>query len=187
MYALLRRSKLAMSGIAEEAARRVREGAVPILRAQPGFRLHLGFLSEACEAVGVSLFDDRASARAAQEPQGVAESLLCRCTQETLRPALLWLDHRGERRRRLDQHHRRLRSYRAGTSPCSPASRREPARPHVRCAAALRMTPPISGGKLARPISARGIRRGGDPWVTAPVPTTGEVTTGPRPFQPRVR
>ena len=67
MYALLRRSKLAMPGAAEEAARRVREGAVPILRAQPGFRLHLGFLSEACEAVGVSLFDDRASAQTALE------------------------------------------------------------------------------------------------------------------------
>ena len=57
MYALLRRAKLARPGIAEEAARWVREGAVPLLRAQPGFRLHLGFLSEACEAGRPSLFE----------------------------------------------------------------------------------------------------------------------------------
>ena len=65
MYALVRKTKLAATGAAEEAARRVREGAVPILRDQPGFRLHLGFLSEASEAVGVSLFDDRTAAQAA--------------------------------------------------------------------------------------------------------------------------
>ncbi len=64
MYALVRKAKLAAPGAAEEAARRVREGVVPILRDQPGFRLHLGFLSEACEAVG-SLFDDRTAAQAA--------------------------------------------------------------------------------------------------------------------------
>ena len=65
MYALVRKTKLAATGAADEAARRVREGAVPILRDQPGFRLHLGFLSEASEAVGVSLFDDRTAAQAA--------------------------------------------------------------------------------------------------------------------------
>ena len=64
MYALFRKAKLAQPGTAEEAARRVREGAVPLLRTQPGFLLHLGFLSEACEAVGVTLFDDRAAAEA---------------------------------------------------------------------------------------------------------------------------
>ena len=65
MYALLRKAKLARPDAAEEAARRVREGAVALLRDQPGFRLHLGFVSEACEAVGVSLFDDRGAAQAA--------------------------------------------------------------------------------------------------------------------------
>jgi quinol monooxygenase YgiN len=64
VYALLRKAKLARPDAAEEAVRRVREGAVPILRAQPGFLLHLGFLSETCEAVGASLFEDRAAAQA---------------------------------------------------------------------------------------------------------------------------
>jgi hypothetical protein len=65
VFALLRKTKLVEPSVAEVAARRVREGAVPILRAQPGFLLHLGFLSEGCEAVGISLFDDRAAAHTA--------------------------------------------------------------------------------------------------------------------------
>ena len=65
MYALLRKAKLALPSAAEEAARWVREGAVPTLRAQPGFLLYLGFLSESCEAVGISLFEDREAAHAA--------------------------------------------------------------------------------------------------------------------------
>jgi quinol monooxygenase YgiN len=67
MYALVRKAKLAEPGIAEEATRRVREGAVPLLLAQPGFRLHLGLVSEAGEAVGASLFDDRMAAGPALE------------------------------------------------------------------------------------------------------------------------
>jgi quinol monooxygenase YgiN len=62
VYALLRKAKLVGPGAAEEAARRVRTGIVPMLRMQRGFRLHLGFVSEACEAVGVTLFDDCAAA-----------------------------------------------------------------------------------------------------------------------------
>jgi quinol monooxygenase YgiN len=65
VYALIRKAKLARPEAAEEAVRRVREGAVPPLRAQPGFLLHLGFLSEACEAVGITLFGGRAAAQAA--------------------------------------------------------------------------------------------------------------------------
>jgi len=65
VYALVRKAKLARPGAAEEAARRVREGALPLLRDQPGFLLHLGFVSEACEAVGVTLFHDGVAARAA--------------------------------------------------------------------------------------------------------------------------
>jgi quinol monooxygenase YgiN len=65
MYALVRKAKLAEPGIAEEATRRVREGAVPILLSQPGFLIHLGFVSEGGEAVGASLFDDREAALAA--------------------------------------------------------------------------------------------------------------------------
>src|SRR4051812_36896934 len=62
VYALLRKAKLVEPDAAEEAARRVRTAIVPMLRAQRGFRLHLGFVSEACETVGVTLFDDRAAA-----------------------------------------------------------------------------------------------------------------------------
>jgi hypothetical protein len=65
LYGLLRKTKLARPDAAEEAARRVREGVVPILQEQRGFLLHLGFISEACEAVGVSLFSGEAEGRAA--------------------------------------------------------------------------------------------------------------------------
>lgn len=67
MYALLRKNKLAETGGADEAARRARDGIVPILTGRPGFRLHLGFVSEASEAVGVTFFDDRAPALDALE------------------------------------------------------------------------------------------------------------------------
>ena len=59
MYTLLRKNKLVKPGGAEEAARRVRDGIVPILKGRPGFRLHLGFVSETCETVGVTLYDGR--------------------------------------------------------------------------------------------------------------------------------
>lgn len=61
MYVLLHKAKLVEAG-AEEAARRVRTVIVPMLRAQRGFRLHLGFVSEACETVEVTFFDDRPAA-----------------------------------------------------------------------------------------------------------------------------
>ena len=67
MYALLRKTKLVEPGAAEEAAQRVRTGIVPMLRMQRGFRLHLGFVSEACEAVGVTFFGDRAAAMEAYQ------------------------------------------------------------------------------------------------------------------------
>ena len=62
MYALLRKNKLAKPGGADEAARRARDGIVPILKGRPGFRLHLGFVSEASETVGVTFFDGRGPA-----------------------------------------------------------------------------------------------------------------------------
>jgi hypothetical protein len=69
VYALLRKAKQAEPpGVAEEAALRVREGALPILKAQPGFLLHLGFRSEACEVIEASLFDDQ---RRHRKPQSI--------------------------------------------------------------------------------------------------------------------
>ena len=67
MYALLRKSKLVKSGGADEVARRVRDGVVPILKGRPAFRLHLGFVSEASETVGVTFFDGRGPALDALE------------------------------------------------------------------------------------------------------------------------
>ena len=67
MYALLRKNKLVKPGGADEAAKRARDGIVPILKGRPGFRLHLGFVSEASEAVGVTFFDDREPALDAHE------------------------------------------------------------------------------------------------------------------------
>jgi heme-degrading monooxygenase HmoA len=67
VYALLRKNKLVEPGGAEEAARRVRHGLVPILKGRPGFRLHLGFVSETSETVGVTFFDDREPALDAHE------------------------------------------------------------------------------------------------------------------------
>src|SRR3712207_5381288 len=67
VYALLRKTKLAEPGGADEAARRARDGIVPILKGRPGFRLHLGFVSEASEAVGVTFFDGREPALDAYE------------------------------------------------------------------------------------------------------------------------
>jgi quinol monooxygenase YgiN len=62
VYALLRKAKLVEPDAAEQAERRVRAGMVPMLRAARGFRLHLGFISEAAEAVGVTLCCDRNAA-----------------------------------------------------------------------------------------------------------------------------
>jgi hypothetical protein len=67
VYALLRKSKLAEPGGADEAARRARDGIVPILKGRPGFRLHLGFVSERSETVGVTLYDGREPALEALE------------------------------------------------------------------------------------------------------------------------
>ena len=67
MYTLLRKNKLVKPGGADEAARRVRDGVVPILKGRPGFRLHLGFVSEASETVGVSFYDGRGPALDALE------------------------------------------------------------------------------------------------------------------------
>ena len=67
MYALRRKSKLIKPGGADEVARRVRDGILPILKGRPGFRLHLGFVSEAGEAVRATLFDGRGPALDAHE------------------------------------------------------------------------------------------------------------------------
>jgi hypothetical protein len=59
VFALLRKAKLIEPSAADDAARRIRDGLVPILKERPGFRLHLGFVSEACETVGLTLYADR--------------------------------------------------------------------------------------------------------------------------------
>jgi quinol monooxygenase YgiN len=67
VYALFRKGKLVEPGAADEAAKRVRDGIVPILGGRPGFRLHLGFVSETFETVRVTFYDDREAALDAYE------------------------------------------------------------------------------------------------------------------------
>jgi hypothetical protein len=52
---------------ADEVARRVGEGLVPILRRQPGFRAYYAFLGEDGRPVSVSILDSRAAAVIASE------------------------------------------------------------------------------------------------------------------------
>ena len=52
---------------AEEVARRVGEGLVPILRQQPGFRAYYAFVSDEGRPVSVSIVDSRAAAMVANE------------------------------------------------------------------------------------------------------------------------
>jgi heme-degrading monooxygenase HmoA len=67
VYALVRKAKLATPDSSADVVRRVREGVLPILKEQHGFRSHFGFVSEACEAVAVTLSADRESGKAAHE------------------------------------------------------------------------------------------------------------------------
>jgi heme-degrading monooxygenase HmoA len=51
----------------DEIGRRVRDGLVPLLRKQPGFRAYYAFASDDGRPVAVSVFDSRAAAMAANE------------------------------------------------------------------------------------------------------------------------
>ena len=52
---------------ADDVARRVGEGLVPILKQQPGFRAYYAFVGDDGRPVSVSVVDSRAAAMAANE------------------------------------------------------------------------------------------------------------------------
>lgn len=66
MYATIRRYP-ASAGRAEEVARRVGEGLVPVLRELPGYRAYYCFVADDGRPVAVSLTRDRTTALAADE------------------------------------------------------------------------------------------------------------------------
>ncbi len=65
MFVVIRR--YATEARAEEVARRVGEGLLPILRDLPGYRAYYAFVAEDGRPVSVSLTQDRAAALAANE------------------------------------------------------------------------------------------------------------------------
>ncbi|WP_207541171.1 hypothetical protein [Sabulicella rubraurantiaca] len=66
MYITLRRYAGA-GARADEIARKVESGLVPILKAAPGFRGYCAFASEDGDAASVSIFDDRSAATRAND------------------------------------------------------------------------------------------------------------------------
>ena len=61
MYAGIRQGK-AKSGMAEELARRVKEGAIPIISDVPGFRAYYVVYAPDDTVTAISIFDDYAGA-----------------------------------------------------------------------------------------------------------------------------
>ena len=67
MYVTLRRYPEVGARMYEIIARRVEEGLVPTLKAQPGFRCYCAFVSEDGDGVSVTVFDERGQAARANE------------------------------------------------------------------------------------------------------------------------
>ncbi|HYI90916.1 MAG TPA: hypothetical protein VEY05_13545 [Beijerinckiaceae bacterium] len=65
MFVVIRR--YAAGARADDVARRVGEGLVPILKQQPGFRAYYAFVGDDGRPVSVSVVDGRAAAMAANE------------------------------------------------------------------------------------------------------------------------
>ena len=61
MYAAIRQAK-AKSGQAEELARRIKEGAIPIISDVPGFRAYYVVYAPDDTLTAISIFDDHAGA-----------------------------------------------------------------------------------------------------------------------------
>jgi hypothetical protein len=67
MYVTLRRYGEIGARMYEMIARKIEEGLVPTLKAQPGFLSYCAFMSEDGDGVSVTVFDDRAQAMRANE------------------------------------------------------------------------------------------------------------------------
>src|ERR1700674_4498764 len=61
MYAAIRQGK-AKAGMAEELARRIKEGAIPIVTDVPGFRAYYVIYAPDDTVTAISIFDDYAGA-----------------------------------------------------------------------------------------------------------------------------
>ena len=61
MYAAIRQGK-AKAGMAEELARRIKEGAIPIISDVPGFRAYYVIYAPDDTVTAISIFDDYAGA-----------------------------------------------------------------------------------------------------------------------------
>ena len=66
MYAAIRQGK-AKTGMAEELARRIKEGAIPIISDVPGFRAYYVIYAPDDTVTAISIFDDYAGARGVQQ------------------------------------------------------------------------------------------------------------------------
>ena len=73
MYAAIRQGK-AKTGTAEELARRIKEGAIPIISDVPGFQAYYVIYAPDDTVTAISIFDDYAEA------------------QESNRPGLAWIE-----------------------------------------------------------------------------------------------
>ena len=62
MYAAIRQGK-AKAGMAEELARRIKEGAIPIISDVPGFRAYYVIYAPDDTVTAISIFDDYAGAQ----------------------------------------------------------------------------------------------------------------------------
>ena len=62
MYAAIRQGK-AKTGMAEELARRIKEGAIPIISDVPGFRAYYVIYAPDDTVTAISIFDDYAGAQ----------------------------------------------------------------------------------------------------------------------------
>src|SRR3954463_7516215 len=61
MYAAIRQGK-AKAGMSEELARRIKEGAIPIISDVPGFRAYYVIYAPDDTVTAISIFDDHAGA-----------------------------------------------------------------------------------------------------------------------------
>src|SRR6201985_540423 len=61
MYAAIRQGK-AKAGMAEELARRIKEGAIPVISDVPGFRAYYVIYAPDDTVTAISIFDDHAGA-----------------------------------------------------------------------------------------------------------------------------
>ena len=61
MYAAIRQGR-AKAGMAEELARRIKEGAIPIISDVPGFQAHYVIYAPDDTVTAISIFDDYAGA-----------------------------------------------------------------------------------------------------------------------------